>query len=377
MDHYELFGEHPKTAVKPRKTPHHAVSKQREQSFVFHERLGPPLETCATPNPTSNMMALDKVVAQRFALPLWERAYHVKGRISINARRKHLFVGGDFFAPSTRKKHETRHHNTYQKGLAVFRSYFGNRVVLDQVLWLTHTHQDFYFHTYHDLMTQVALADELGISKDVPIVVDDSWADLPHAKLFLKSNLLCDRQIVRLKPDETLVCKSLYMLQPQHFCRRLLDRVASSFEEERPDKDFSDRLVLIRDKATLLSRSCAGMQDLVQALEAQGFSVLDPALLTMPQQKWVFARASHIVAENGSALTNIVHRGAGDLRIDALMASRFPSTTFQSLSKIYGFDYRAHVLPSTEQGKHVQSELTPDVMKNILKQANQNIRKYA
>jgi hypothetical protein len=365
MDSYQLLGQHPTRMAKPHRLRSYFVSESREASFLFQSPVRPALKDHPTPDPTSDTAALDAKVQERFSYPLWQRGYLIKGRISINGRRKHLYVNGRLFRQATRENPIPR-HNAYQYGLAWYRSRFGPRIVLDQALWLSHPYAKVYFHTFNDVMTQLALANTLGISKDIPVIVDHDWIHLPHAQHFLASDLLKGRKIVVLKPGDTLVCRSLYMLQPQLFCRPLLDRIIASFPEEKPLQTYGDRLVLIRDKATTLSRCCDGMSDLIAALEARGFSTLDPATLTIPQQKWVFSRAKHIVAENGSSLTNIVFRGDRPLRIDALMASTFPSITFQCLSKVYGFRYHAHVLPSTRTGEHFHSKLTAKVMDRIL-----------
>ena len=378
MDVYQLTGNLSAKSVKRLRQIDYYVDKSSERAFLFHTGTPTVLNDIPNPNPTSNTPALDAKVQERFAFPLWERGYLIKGRISIDGDGQYLYVNGRFFPQATRGR-KIPDHDTHLYARARYRSMFGKRIVLDQALWLNHPFSQVYFHTFNDVMTQLVLADRLGISNATTIVVDHHWAQLPHGQHFLDSDLLRGRDVVVLGPDETVVCKSLYMLQPQLYSRPLLDQVAASFPEQKPQKAHSDRLVLIRDQATNLSRVCDGMPELVDALVAQGYSAWDPATLTIPEQKWVFSRARHIVAENGSALTNIIFRGGKPLRIDALMASKFPSITFQCLSKVYRYQYHAHVLPSvrhphvwpsTRTGKHVQSTLTRDVMDFVLMQAN-------
>lgn len=376
MSNYELYGRHAPHETASRNKRNHFVSQRLENAYLMHERFGPALKNQQTPDPKSNIPFLDQNLAKRFEPPSWERGYHIKGRISISGQSKQLYVNGRLFEQSTREK-PAPNHKARQRIQTVAQSFFGKTVHLDQALWLSHPFAICYFHTYHNVMTQIALADELGISRKVPIIIEKEWADTPYGQHFLKSDLFKNRKTVLLTPDMTLTCKSVYMLLPALFSPTLLDRVAASFPEQKPKQDYSDRLVLVRDRGTHNSRSCSNMDDLISALTADGFSPLDPATLTIPEQKWVFARTRHIVTENGSALTNIVHRRGRDLQIDALMASTFPTVTFQCLSKAYGFQYRAHVLPSTNTNAQVNFKITPQVMDNILNLTTKKIRTYA
>lgn len=370
MDHYQLFGRHARGAVRQQVNSNYVVSDRAERGFLFHEKTTRLQAAANAPIPTSNAPALDALVAHRLSIPLWERAYKIEGRILINPKRKRVTVDGRLFKPAGREM-DVSSQNVYRYGLDWTRARMGRMKTVDRAIWLTHPYWQVYFHNFNDLMSQVVMADALGLDRDIPIVIDEAWAKSKFGRFFLATSLLRDREIIVLAREDKLRCRTLYMLQPQYFCRAYLDQVAAACPEKEPDHPVSDRLVLVRREHVYYERPCNGIEVLADALVSEGYTALDPATLSISEQKWVFSRARHIVSENGSALTNILFRAGRPLRIDALMASTFPSPTFQCMSKVYGFHYHAHVLPSRRLGDVFQSELTPDVVRHVLGNAHE------
>jgi len=345
-DAYRLHG-------RPRVAPHrrlplrnHTLSEEEEREFLFHEEYRAPLSNCDGPMPWSNDAAYDRGVKQRLDAPRWCRAYRVEGAISVSGKRGFVYLNGRLFKPSTAEKIPP-YHTTFRRIVEEYRKRTRKRIELDEVLLVRHVWDHIYFHTYNDLLTKIAWADELGISKDIPIVVSSKWARGNFGSHFVNSNLLNDRKNIFQEPDQTLVCDRLYWLRTPQFWQPYLRRVANSFAEQKPSFDVSDRLVLIREKKTHDKRLCEGMDAFSQQLEREGFTCLDSAALTISEQKWVFARARHIVGENGSAFTNMVHRQEGNLMIDSLMHSRRTTSTFPAMAKALGITLRNHILHST------------------------------
>ncbi len=355
-DRYRLYGEALPAKTYRLPVRNHTLSEEEERQFLFHEKFGPPLSALEGPVPTSDDPAFDKAIQTRLDAPIWERAYKVEGDISVSGKRGFVYINGRLFQPSTAEK-PPPYHTTYKRLVELHRRRFAKRIELDEVLLVRHTLGHIYFHTYHDLLSKIAWADELGIDRDIPIVVSEKWATGHYGRHFVDTDLFAGRKVIFQKLDEVLVCKRLYWLRTPQFCRRLLEVVANAFPEEKPPVEIGPRLVLIRDQKTHESRTCDGMPDLIDALVREGYSALDPATLTIPQQKWVFSRAEHIVGENGSAFTNIVHRQNGPLEIDALIPSRRTTSTFQAMCKAYGFTHRSHILHSEPDGDGVRAVL--------------------
>jgi hypothetical protein len=368
MDHYQLYGFRPECENIGRRRPSRVMPKVKETSFAFHEITTPIISAPGAPEPTSNSPALDALVAHRIDIPLWERGYRLTGRIMIDAKSQRFTVNGRNFRPAARER-EVPYHSRKQHRRDWARVRFGRVKSIDTAIWVNHPTAHTYFHVFNDVVSQLVLAEKLGIDPNIPVIVDEVFAHSDAGKYFLKTPFFNTRKIVVMAADDVLRCRCLYMLQPQYFSSTYLAKIAAAVLEEKPAQPVGDRLVLVREKGALTHRPCEGIDALTNALVAKGYTALDPATLTIPEQKWVFSRAKHIVAENGSALTNILFRAGQELRIDTLVASTFPSVTFQCLSKVYGFCYHAHVLPSQRHGDQFHSQLTASVMNDILSNA--------
>ncbi|MEJ8560248.1 glycosyltransferase family 61 protein [Yoonia sp. GPGPB17] len=236
---------------------------------------------------------------------------------------------------------------------------------LDRVLLVRHVFGHIYFHTYHDLMSKIVWADELGIDPEIPIVVDAKWARGHYGKHFVTTTLMSGRKVYFHEWDQTLRCNELYWLKPPQFHRPHLDAVANSFEEHKPDNPPGPHIVLTREKKTHDDRFCEDMNVLRAHLTDKGYFAIDPADFTIPEQKWIFSRAEHVVAENGSALTNAIFRRNPTLRIDAIIGAGAATTTFQALSSVYGFDIRSHIVESVREGKVTRIVLDRETAKRI------------
>lgn len=371
MDHYMLYGRIPLIHENPgRRRPQWEVPPEREAKYLFHHETSAILQEPNAPEPSSNCPALDALFAIRMRIPMWERAYRIKGFALINGQEQRLTVGGCTFRPAARGR-QVPFHDEEQYLVDRQHVFSWQMQTVRAAIWLSHPNAHIYFHAFNDVVSQLVLAKKLGISSSVPVVLDAAFAQSAAGKYFLTTAFFRNRRVIVMQEGDFLRCFKLYMLQPRQQHREYLDQVAAECESVPPATPVGDRLVLVRDKGTSSERPCQGYDQLTQALVAKGYTAVDPATLSIPEQKWVFSRARHIVGENGSALTNIIFRAGRDLRIDALMASTCPSITFQGLSKVYGFHYHAHVLPSECQDDTYTSQLTPDVFQKILVIASQ------
>lgn len=95
------------------------------------------------------------------------------------------------------------------------------------------------------------------------------------------------------------------------------------------------KLFIPRHAAT---RPLHNQQAVTAALEARGFTIVDPARLTLREQIALFKGANVIVGPLGAALTNIAFCRPGS-RVVALTAQSFPDTFFWFLSQHAGLHY--------------------------------------
>lgn len=343
----------------------HSLSDTEERKFLFEESFGPAINSFGTPVAASNHEAFDDAVERRLAAPVWQRAYRLTGDIAVSGNRGFVYQNGRLFRPSAAEKLPPYNH-LLKRWKIQRRAKQVGRLELDRVLLVRHVFGHIYFHTYHDLMSKIVWADELGLDPSIPIVVSGKWARGHYGEHFVRTRLTSGRKVIFQEWEQALRCNELYWLRPPQFYRKHLDTIADSFDEAEPRDRPGPRLVLVRKKKTHDDRFCEGIDVLREHLVARGYSAIDPGNYTIPEQKWIFARTEHIVGENGSAFTNAIFRKNKSLKIDSIIAAGSATTTFQALSSVYGFDIRSHVVSSSKDGQITRIHLDRETASRIV-----------
>lgn len=370
-DNYRLYGE--PLAPTNYKLPltNHTLSVSEETKFLIHEAFRPPLATLDGPVPCSDITRYNDAIQKRLNAPIWERAYELTGDISVSGKRGFVYINGRLFQPSTAEK-PPPYQTIWKRGVELVRKKSPKRIECDTVLLVRHTLGHIYFHTYHDLLSKIVWANKLGIDPNIPMVVSAKWARGHYGAHFIKSDLFKGRHVILQEDDQTLLCKKLYWLRTPQFCQSHMDAVANSFEEQAPAIQPGEKLVLLREKKTHDTRLCEGMDELANGLISHGYKRVDPGDFSIPEQKWIFAKATHIVGENGSAFTNAIFRSGLPLTLDSIIPSRSATSTFQALSKAYGFKINSHLVHSRRETGCVRAFLDPKTVSKIMRNAQIN-----
>lgn len=348
-DAYRLRGDLAPRRTSPWPLNDHSLSDAEERKFLIEETFFDAINTFGHPIAPSGHQKFDRAVFERLAAPIWQRAYRLHGDIAVSGNRGFVYINGRLFRPSVAEKRPP-HNHILKKWSMKRRAKQPDCLELDRVLLVRHVFGHIYFHSYHDVMSKIVWADELGIDPNIPIVVSAKWARGHYGKHFLKTTLTSGRKVYFQEWEQTLRCKELYWLRGPQFHRRHLDAVADSFGDQEPANPPGSHLMLKRETKTHDDRFCKGIETLQNHLENEGYSIIDPGDYTIPEQKWIFARADHVVGENGSAFTNSIFRREKPLKIDSIIASGSATTTFQALSSVYGFNIRSHIVQSTKEG---------------------------
>lgn len=237
---------------------------------------------------------------------------------------------------------------------------------IDEAIFFQHPWDCAFFPAFHILYPRLLLADDLGVPRDVPVLINCRFAAHAMTRQLLDTSLFEGREIVVQDFAETIHCKSLYVLDPFRYHRSYWDRLSDSIPERAPATEIGGRIVLVRREKVTSQRVTVGLEALISELEARGYQCLDPATLDLFEQKHVLSRARHIVAENGGALTNMFHRRNGPLRIESLIASAYQTSTFQALAGIFGHDFNSHVLQSQKTQTGIDLQLDRDTARAVL-----------
>lgn len=340
------------------------VPSDKVRKALIHEVAHPALNPADDKCPTSNSAEFDRLVQPYLTTKRWARAYRFGFTTMIDPEDALVYAGGrmifessSFYAPPYQDKE--RRWAYMRKSLP-----FATKTIKRGIL--LHSPRSYnYYHLMHDCMTRIALAADLGIPRDVPLIATKNWAASEIGQQFLQSTLFDDRELVLQPDDQFLRCRELYVIQPQRNCRQLLQKVADSFPTKRPEGPVSDKLVVRREKDLVHLRKNTDIDTLAERLENKGYLTIDPATFTIPEQKWMFANATHVVAENGASLTNMIFCDPKKTKIDSLMVSKYATPTFQALASALGIKLHANILPSTNVDAEIHATIPPDIMDHL------------
>ena len=112
-------------------------------------------------------------------------------------------------------------------------------------------------------------------------------------------------------------------------------------------KSFPKKILIRRSGKT---RGIANFDELETALKERGWSVLDLEGLSFSDQIALFAGASHIVAEHGAALTNLLWCRPG-CQVLELCAENFLNGCYEGISLCGNLRYSFLVFPADSKNR--------------------------
>lgn len=137
---------------------------------------------------------------------------------------------------------------------------------------------------------------------------------------------------------------------------------------------FFGRFMLPCDPASKLvvsrsgyRRSAANESELIGALTADGFRVVDPAQMSFVEQIEQFSAASVFTGVHGAAHSNCVWMAPG-ARVEELLSRTYVSGYFAALSACIGVDYRAHIFAGDGW------DIDPEVLRSATASALEAVR---
>jgi hypothetical protein len=205
-----------------------------------------------------------------------------------------------------------------------------------------------YFHIINDLLGgRIRLAEECGISFDVPIVISESLASMRFFQEFRDLTSLRDRFWLVQGSRDIVRSPAIYFANTERYCRKNFDYVRELLGVPDSDPETENRVFLIRQGT---SRRIHNYDDIESICRTFGFRLIDTAGMSLAQQIEIFSNARYVVGVHGAGLTNIIFRKNAPLSLLEI----FPGSPFfrQSpggtpwlrahyfyICRVYGFDY--------------------------------------
>ncbi|MEL6609001.1 MAG: glycosyltransferase family 61 protein [Pseudomonadota bacterium] len=319
-----------------------ALGPLQERVFQKWFKQLPPVAPNAPPGAFADDPDYDRGVRVAARTPRWS-SWHSFPNASIGPRDGRIVTGG-LMVPRTAlvpgaeafpRKKQVKHW---------LKEMVWTRRRVDVALSLRNWHRSNFWHDFTDVAGRLVMAADHPELDGVPVLVSEAFAKSSLGTALIDSPLFAGREVIVQGERDIVRVDNLILLQTPLYDRGLIDRVAAVI----PSGDWAQtpprRIVLIRNAGNFSRRSCRGYDVLVANLVARGFTAIDPATLSIAAQKRLFETATHIVTENGAALTNMVFAPRGQLQLDVLVGVTAATETFQLLSYLYGHRMRTHLV---------------------------------
>jgi capsular polysaccharide biosynthesis protein/tetratricopeptide (TPR) repeat protein len=225
-----------------------------------------------------------------------------------------------------------------------------------------------YYHNTVEMLSALAVSEELGINLNLPLVVNDDLGRFQQEQLSLLG--YGPERLIKVKANAPVQFRELTVptrlvqggrwvdpLVPQWYRRRLVD----------PSSPQSAMRRLYVSRSGTLRRRIANEEQLQAMLLACGFEVVRPEELTVREQIDLFSRASHIIGASGAGLTNMLFAPPG-AQVVTLYNKYFVSgggdLYFDALAQACGHRFSAiHGIPvqARDGERLIDSDITIDV----------------
>jgi hypothetical protein len=214
----------------------------------------------------------------------------------------------------------------------------GRIVREDRVISLRFLWEDNYFHFLNDILPRLKMADDAGISRDVPVVIGERLARQAFFQTSFSDGTMNGRRIIVQDRSTFVAAKEVVLIRPLSLTRDNLVYVADLLGAA-PEPEGNRRLFLTRSKSR--GRYVANLPDLVPVLARFGVEVVDADGLTLGQQVELFGSAEVVVGIHGAGLGNLIFRRNAECALIEIFPPEEISLWFPWLAYQLGFTYTA------------------------------------
>ncbi len=340
------------------------ISPRVERASRIHHRDLPAPDALDTEAPLIDDPLMAAVVRARAAVPRWEAAWHFRGDLRVapgnpQVFSNHRFVPASLSFAADSDEPVWRH---YRRQIGRSPKQSVERAVLVRGTWERN-----YWHLLDEVLPRFAMASALGIDPSVPAIVSRVLLE-QHGKRLAGTRFLTERKLIVQEPGQTVRCRELFLLRPaafpSHWTPAVLDRIPQDTQTSvtAPRR----RIYVRREPATSVGRTAESADELDGMFRNAGFLVVDPALLTIPQQRALFQDAEIIAGINGAAFSNAIFRSGRPLTIGAFISQNWMSTVFPTMAKVYGFRFIGRVVPTSGEGTDARVIVPPDTALQLI-----------
>lgn len=220
-----------------------------------------------------------------------------------------------------------------------------------------------YWHFYNDILGQLRLADDAGISTDTPIIISAGLAKLKFFKeIMAMSSELQGRNWVYQDEKTNIYCDSIHFFNTFYGHRNNFDAVLGyiKFNEFLKSSLVGEKRIFVnRNKKR--GRNILNINEVTRILEKYSFEIIECDNLSIRQQIDVFQNAVHVIGIHGAGLTNIVYRQGKPMNLLEIFLADYINPTYFWLCQQYEYDYYSMVGNGDADAKSTINNFTIDV----------------
>lgn len=298
-----------------------------------------------------------------------EYLYRVQGKIVVEPEFGYVilkpFTIIDLALPGSQMVRDPKARQFFS-GVPSFRSVMKGQPVVKvpSVITFHFVFDSNYYHFYMDVMTRLKLLDDYGIDQNIPILVSARLASQPFFQQITQSGSLSKRKWI-VQDGFFLETEEIIFAKCDVGCRESLDFFLDSFDGAQVVTSQSRRLFLTRNAQ--VGRNIVNMDQLQPILDRFGFEVIDAGEMTVEEQMTIFSQAGCVIGIHGAALTNIVYRRNGSLKLLEIFLPEEAPLFYYLLAKTYDFEYD-YILGTASQNKtrHAPFCVDPSLLESKL-----------
>jgi len=232
--------------------------------------------------------------------------------------------------------------------------------ILVKYLWTN------YYHFFVDTLAQLRLADEVGIPKDVPILVPHNFDKFSFVREFMQylplgREIIVQPKGVYFQVGELYVAKDIAV--NDNYCKVRQEVIDKRIAGLAPEIESPENIFITRKKG--IRRNIINSEEIEQVAAQKGFTVVEPGNYTWVQQVKLFSNAKNVIGAHGAGLTNIMFCAQPHVKfLELFPGNGVAPEHYRNMAMKLGIEY--HSIKGEGMNEYRSYRLSPEVFSSAV-----------